>query len=194
SAVSLKPNLSVSDTDTGQTETWSQSVAPAHGTLVFSGATASSGSANITPGGTITYRPATGYSGSDSFTVQVSDGVATATRTFAVTVTANTAPTFVGGTTALTVSMNSSAVSLKPNLSVSDTDTGQTETWSQSVAPAHGTLVFSGATASSGSTNVTPGGTITYRPATGYSGSDSFTVQVSDGVAIAIRTFTVTVQ
>ncbi|MGZ4976668.1 MAG: DUF7402 domain-containing protein [Methylobacter sp.] len=194
SAVSLIANLHVSDSDAGQTETWSQSTAPAHGTLVFSGATASSGSTNITPGGTITYQPTAGYSGSDSFTVQVSDGVAVTTRTFAVNVILNTAPTFVGGTTTLTVTRNSSAVSLKSNLHVSDTDAGQTETWTQSTAPAHGTLVFSGATASSGSTNITPGGTITYKPTTNYRGSDSFTVRVSDGVAIATRTFAVTVR
>ena len=196
-ALDLKPNLHVSDTDTGQTETWSQSVAPTHGTLVFTGATASSGSADITPGGTITYRPTSGYSGSDSFTVQVNDGIATTTRAFTVTITAtptNTAPTFVGGTTTLAVVRNSSAVSLKPNLHVSDIDIGQTETWSRNVAPAHGTLNFSGATASSGGTDITPGGTITYKPTKKYTGPDSFKVQVSDGVASAIRTFTVTVQ
>ncbi|MGZ5028661.1 MAG: DUF7402 domain-containing protein, partial [Methylobacter sp.] len=194
-AVSLKPNLHVSDTDSGQTETWSQGIVPAHGDLVFSGATAGSGSADITPGGTITYQPAAGYSGSDSFSVQVSDGSAMATRTFVVNVVAaNTAPTFVGGTTTLSVTRNSAAVSLKPNLHVSDIDTGQTETWSQNVPPAHGMLVFSGATAKSGSTNITPGGTITYKPATGYRGSDSFTVQVRDGVATATRSFTVTVK
>ncbi|WP_333878754.1 tandem-95 repeat protein [Methylobacter sp.] len=192
-ALDLKPNLHVSDADTGQTETWSQSIAPLHGTLTVTGATASSGSTNITPGGTITYKPVVGYSGSDSFTVQVSDGTATATRTFAVTVTPNTAPTFTGGTTTLTVAINSAALSLKPNLRVSDIDAGQTETWSSSVAPLHGTLTVTGATASSGSTNITPGGTITYKPVVGYSGSDSFTVQVSDGTATATRTFAVTV-
>ena len=193
SALDLKPNLHVSDTDTGQTETWSQSVGPIHGTLVVTGATAASGSANIAPGGTLTYQPEAGYSGSDSFTVQVGDGTATAARTFAVTVLPNTAPAFVGGTTTLQVNTNSSALDLKANLHVSDTDTGQTETWSQSVAPLHGTLVVTGATASSGSANITPSGTITYQPAAGYSGSDSFTVQVGDGAATAIRTFSITV-
>jgi VCBS repeat-containing protein len=106
---------------------------------------------------------------------------------------ANTAPTFVDGTTALTVAMNSAAVDLKPNLHVSDTDSGQTETWSQGVAPAHGTLVFTGAAAASGSANITPGGIITYQPEAGYSGADSFTVQVSDGAAGATRTFNITI-
>ncbi|WP_432741256.1 tandem-95 repeat protein [Methylobacter sp. G7] len=196
SALDLKPNLHVSDTDIGQTVTWSLIAAPVRGTLTISSATASSGSANITPGGTITYTPAAGYSGSDNFTVQVSDGVAIATRVFTVTVTAapsNTVPTFIGGSTNLQVGMNSSALDLNPSLHVSDTDTGQTLTWSPSAAPIHGTLTISGATASSGSTNITPGGTITYQPTAGYSGSDSFTVQVSDGLTTANRTITMTV-
>jgi len=195
-AQDLKANLHVSDIDIGQTETWSASAAPAHGTLVITGATAGSGSINITPGGTLTYQPLAGYSGSDSFTVQVSDGSASASRTFAVTVTAppaNTAPTFTGGTTILTMAVNSPALDLKANLHVSDIDIGQTETWSASAAPAHGTLIITAATAGSGSTDITPGGTLTYQPLAGYTGSDSFTVQVSDGSDSASRTFAVTV-
>ncbi|WP_068436986.1 ELWxxDGT repeat protein [Magnetospirillum sp. XM-1] len=194
-AVDLKPDLHVSDSDSSQTETWSQSVAPSHGTLSFSSATATSGSTDVTPGGTITYTPTTGYSGSDTFTVQVSDGNGgTATRVFNVTVASNVSPTFVTGTAkALSLSYNSAAVDLKPDLHVSDSDSGQTETWSQSVAPSHGTLSFSSATATSGSTDVTPGGTITYTPTAGYSGTDTFTVQVSDGAVTATRVFNVTV-
>ena len=57
---------------------------------------ANSGGSNITPGGTLTYTPAAGYVGSDSFTVQVSDGAGgTATRTFNVTVQG---PSVSGGT------------------------------------------------------------------------------------------------
>lgn len=106
----------------------------------------------------------------------------------------NTAPTFVGSTTTLTVAENSSGTDLKSLLHVSDTDSSQTETWSQSSAPSHGTLSFSSATAASGSSDITPGGTITYTPTNGYAGSDSFTVQVSDGTATATRTISVTVQ
>ncbi|MBI5655915.1 MAG: hypothetical protein HZC44_03430 [Geobacter sp.] len=106
----------------------------------------------------------------------------------------NTAPTFVGSTTTLSVAQNASATDIKSLLHVSDTDSSQTETWSQSVAPNHGgSLVFSGATASSGSTDITPGGTITYQPASGYAGTETFTVQVSDGTASATRTITASV-
>ncbi|MDD5035320.1 MAG: DVUA0089 family protein [Methylococcaceae bacterium] len=193
-AVDLTPNLHVSDTDIGQTETWSQAGMPSHGTLSFSGATANSGSSDIVPGGTITYTPATGYTGADSFAVQVSDGAATAIRIFSVNVVSgNVTPSFNGGTTTLTLSKNGAAVDLTPNLHVSDTDIGQTETWSTSGQPSHGTLSFTGAMANSGSTDIVPGGTITYTSASGYTGTDSFAVQVSDGTATAIRVFSVNV-
>lgn len=107
---------------------------------------------------------------------------------------ANTAPTFVGSTTTLTVAQDSAATNIKALLHASDADASQTLTWSVTAAPAHGSLSsFSGATASSGSTDITPGGTLTYTPTSGYSGSDSFTVQVSDGSATASRTISVTV-
>ncbi|MFZ2448287.1 MAG: Ig-like domain-containing protein [Syntrophobacteraceae bacterium] len=124
------------------------------------------------------------YNATDSFT------------NFAVTnnVTfTNTAPTFVGSTTTLGVSQNASATDTKGLLHVSDTNSSQTETWSQNSAPSHGSLSFSSATASSGSSDITPGGTITYTPTAGYAGTDSFIVQVSDGTATATRTITVSV-
>ncbi|MCF7763413.1 MAG: hypothetical protein K9N62_07040, partial [Verrucomicrobia bacterium] len=105
----------------------------------------------------------------------------------------NASPTFVGSTTSLSIGQNASATDIKSLLHVSDSDSGQTETWTQSSAPGHGTLTFSSATASSGSTDITPGGTITYTPTTGYAGTDSFTVQVSDGIATATRTISVSI-
>ena len=106
----------------------------------------------------------------------------------------NVAPTFVGSTTNLTVNQDAGATDIKSLLHVSDTDSSQTLTWSESSAPAHGTLAFSSATASSGNTNITPGGTITYTPTSGYTGSDDFAVQVSDGTDTGTRTISVTVQ
>ncbi|MEA4988303.1 MAG: S-layer homology domain-containing protein [Anaerovorax sp.] len=106
-----------------------------------------------------------------------------------------TAPTFKDeGVGSLIVSANAKATDIKNLIHVSDTDAGQTLIWTQADVPDHGTLSsFEGATASSGSTDITPGGTLTYTPAPGYSGLDSFVVQVSDGTDTATRTINVTV-
>ena len=108
-------------------------------------------------------------------------------------VATNTAPTFVGSTTALVVNENSSSNNVKVLLHASDTDSSQTLTWTQYVAPGYGTLTITGATASTGSSDITPGGTITYTPNAGYYGSDSFTIQVSDGTDASTRAVIVTV-
>ena len=84
--------LLVSDADSSETLTWSQHSAPAHGLLAFTNATAASGGTDLAPGGSITYTPSAGYAGSDAFTVEVGDGIATATRTISVTVSDVTAP------------------------------------------------------------------------------------------------------
>jgi hypothetical protein len=130
-----------------------------------------------------------------TFTVSVSDGIATAATNSATTVVStsvNDVPTFIGATS-LNLPQSAPATEIKSLLHVSDSDIGQTETWSQSVAPLHGTLNFVGTTAASGSADITPGGTITYAPTPGYSGTDTFTVQVSDGLATATRVITVSV-
>ena len=103
------------------------------------------------------------------------------------TIGSNITPAFVGGTTTLSICQNAPATSFKSLMSVSDVDGGQTETWSLLAAPAHGTVVISSATASSGSTTITPGGTMTYQPATNYIGSDTFSVKVSDGSDTAYK-------
>lgn len=81
-------------------------------------ATASSGSSSITPTG-LTYTPTNGYSGSDAFTIQISDGTTTATRTINVTVNAlptitlGSSPSVCNGTTS--ASLTYSATTGSPN-------------------------------------------------------------------------------
>jgi Ca2+-binding RTX toxin-like protein len=105
----------------------------------------------------------------------------------------NVTPTFVGATTSISASQDTTALDVSALLHVSDTDLGQTLFWTQASAPAHGTLSFSGAAAASGGTDIGSGGTITYRPNAGFAGVDTFTVQVSDGTATTTRTITVNV-
>ena len=102
-------------------------------------------------------------------------------------------PVFVGATTTLALAQNAGAADIAALLHVSDSDSGQTLTWTQSSAPAHGTLVLTGATASSGGADIGAGGTLSYAPTAGFAGTDSFTVRVSDGIANTTRTISVTV-
>ncbi|MCW2241407.1 FG-GAP-like repeat-containing protein [Azospirillum canadense] len=109
-----------------------------------------------------------------------------------VTVLANIAPPSLAGTaTALSLATDAAATDVTGLLHAADAFSGKTLTWSQATAPSHGTLTISGATAASGAVDIAPGGTITYTPAAGYSGTDSFTVQISDGVNTTTRTISV---
>ncbi len=75
--------LATVDADTGQTLTWTKLDTPTHGSLIIAYSTTSTG-ASITPSGQI-YIPDTGYHGTDSFSVVVSDGQASDTTYVAVT-------------------------------------------------------------------------------------------------------------
>ena len=91
----------------------------------------------------------------------------------------NNFPSFVVGTTpTLTVCENAATTSIDSLLRVLDTDSLQSETWSVLTAPLHGTLVASYSTTTTGSTLIPTG--LTYTPAAGYSGTDTFRVRVSD--------------
>ncbi len=89
---------------------------------------------------------------------------------------------------ALSVCQNSGATSLNSLL----TATGAgTFTWTVVTGPGHGTLGGFTATAAGG-TSVSPAGT-TYTPAAGYSGTDAFTIQVSDGTSVTSTVIVVNV-
>ncbi|MEX2304298.1 MAG: Ig-like domain-containing protein, partial [Bryobacterales bacterium] len=124
--------------------------APAHGTLNGSGANR-------------TYMPANGYSGPDSFTYRVSDGKLNANGAVSITVQAgqNKPPT----ATDTSVSTNQDT---KKNITLGGTDPdGDTLAFSITGGPSHGAL-----------SGTAPN--IVYTPASGYSGSDSFTFKVDD--------------
>ena len=108
-------------------------------------------------------------------------------------VPSNTPPTFVGGgSQSLVVCENSPATLINSLMAINDPDVGQTETWTVVSAPSFGTLGGFSTTAPSTGVTVTPGG-LTYTPNPGFSGTDAFKIQISDGTATAVTQVEVTV-
>lgn len=139
----------------------------------------------LTPLGTLTsstgvafqFTPNADVNGSDTFTFRVSDSSSSsAPATVTINIAAvNDAPV-AGAGSASTVPGAAVAV----NLSASDIDSS-TLAYSIVTNPAHGTL-----------TGAAP--TLTYTPAAGFSGSDSFAFRASDGLLDSnIATFTINV-
>ena len=176
SATSINNLLTISDAQTGKTESWSVTTTPTHGTLGGFNATHASGSTSITPTG-LTYTPTSGYNGIDAFTIQVSDGTATASMT--VNVTVNTVPAFSSCVPNQTANTTSNSCANTVAYSSTEVVTGNpTPTI---------TYVFSGATTGSGSgdgsgSSFNKGTTTVTLTATNTCGTTtcSFTVVVND--------------
>jgi outer membrane protein OmpA-like peptidoglycan-associated protein len=129
--------------------------APAHGTVTFSA-------------GQVSYTPAAGYVGTDSFTYTISDGFG-GSDTATVTITigdGGNRPPVAANDTAQTPPATPVRVSVLANDSDPD---GDTLTIASVGTPAHGSVVRNS------------DGTVTYTPAAGFEGSDSFSYVVSDG-------------
>lgn len=151
--------------DTNSTLNWSSSAAP-NGTVTVTGTGASKA---------IIYQPDADFNGVDSFTVTVTDSTnRTETITVNVTVSAvNDAPVISSTTPSFTINEDNNLSSSNLTISAIDVD-GDTLTWG----------ILSGFDASQGTATVTGTGAnpiITYSPNANYNGSDSFTVEVSDG-------------
>ncbi|MEK9766238.1 MAG: Ig-like domain-containing protein, partial [Thalassolituus sp.] len=151
--------LNATDSDNTATElNWSVTSAATNGTASVTG----TGNSKA-----VGYTPAAGFSGTDSFTVQVSDGDLTDSIVVNVTVEAvNSAPVIdQGASTTLTLDEVSAGATL--NLTATDTD-GDSLTWSISSSASHGGVA------------VDATGVVTYVPVPDYNGPDSFEVTVSD--------------
>ncbi len=153
------PGLLANDTNpTGTALALTFATSPAHGSL------------DVSPDGSFVYTPAPGYVGPDSFTYQASAGASasnTATVTLNVT---NAAP--VASALSFTANQNQTLFVAAPGLfaGASDAD-GDLLRATVVDSPAHGLLVSDA------------DGSFSYSPSPGYTGSDSFTYQLSDGVA-----------
>ena len=143
---------------------------PARGAL---GAPASLTSSN---GVQYTYTPSANLNGSDSFAFTVSDGTTTSSpATISITITPVDDPPVANAQT-LNTPPGAAA-----NITLTGTDIeGSPLTYTVVTNPVHGTL--SGAAPN-----------LTYTPATGYSGADSFTFRVNDGTLNSTTDATVTI-
>ncbi|WP_257386237.1 Ig-like domain-containing protein [Tahibacter caeni] len=129
--------------------------APAHGSVSFTA-------------GQVSYTPAPGYVGTDSFTYTISDGRG-GSDTATVTVTIGTAgnrPPVATDDSAQTSPATPVRISVLRNDSDPD---GDTLTVTSVSAPAHGVAALN------------DDGSVTYTPAAGFEGSDSFSYVVGDG-------------
>jgi hypothetical protein len=154
--------LTATDSD-GDPLTYSIVAEPANGTL------------SGTPPN-VTYTPATGFNGTDSFTFQATDGHTNsniATVTITVTQVVIQPPT----ANSQTDTSNGSPVAIR--LTATDSD-GDPLTYTIVTGPSNGTL-----------SGTAPN--VTYTPTTGFSGTDSFTFQAHDG-QLNSNTATVTIQ
>ena len=145
----------------------------------------SNGGSAVIAGANVNYTPAAGVSGTETFDYVVSDGNGgTATGTVTVTIVApppppNAAPTAVDD--AITVDQDSAATLIAVLSNDSDSD-GDTLSISNVSTPNEG-----------GSAQIS-GTQISYQPATGFSGTETFTYEVSDGNdGTSAATVTVTV-
>jgi len=153
------PGVLGNDTDVeGSPLTASVVSNPAHGTLTFNA------------DGSFTYTPAAGFSGTDTFTYQASDGAA-ASNVAIVTIAVNAvnhAPVAVND--AYTTNEDAALTIAAPGVMSNDTDADHDPLTAALVSnPAHGTLTFNA------------NGSFTFVPAVNYNGSDSFTYKVNDG-------------
>jgi hypothetical protein len=168
---SILVNILANDTaSTGQTlnaRAVTIAQAPAHGAATINSAT-----------GAITYMPVSGYSGTDSFQYNVQDNLGAQSNTANVTVTIQPAPVATNDTA--TLQANSSVMIAVLSNDTSSGGTLNTASIAIAVAPTHGTAVVSN-------------GEVTYTPATGYSGVDTFQYSIKDNLGTPSNVATVSI-
>jgi hypothetical protein len=157
---SIQVNVLANDTAaTGETLNVSSvtvTMVPAHGTATVDSTT-----------GSVTYQPVSDYSGADTFQYSVRDNLGAQSNAATVSMSIQPAPVATNDTATLQAS-----TSIMIAVLANDTSSGGTldpATIKIVVAPTHGTAVVSS-------------GEVTYTPATGYSGLDTFQYSVQDNL------------
>ncbi|MBT7925208.1 MAG: tandem-95 repeat protein [Opitutae bacterium] len=178
------PSLVATDAD-GDTLTWGVTSQPSYGYASVMGTGPSPSTFDYVPDGN--------FSGTDSFVVQVSDGVATDTLRINVVVEAVSDSPVIeqGGSVSVTMSQGGSPVSwVAPTLTAVDAE-GDFLTWffqgftSADPVDLNGTVSLEG--------NGTSPSTFTYVPSAGFAGTDSFEIGVTDGTDSTLITVNVSI-
>lgn len=150
----------------GQSKTFTPLTSPTNGVHLVEVTSPTHGTSLLNGDGSITYTPTAGYVGSDAFTYSIADNT-DGSGSGRVSVTVNTPPvakpySFLaqsGAPFAFNLFTGGTPLAWDPD--------GQPLTARISTPPAHGSATVSG-------------GLITYTPAVGYGGSDTFTYTVTD--------------
>lgn len=173
------PGVLANDTDAERNAlTASLVAAPANGTLA------------LAANGSFTYKPATAFSGTDTFRYRAHDGTLYGnTATVSIRVDPNTAP--VANNDAATAPARSGNRAYTPvaiNVIANDTDADA------NLDPA--TVTITTAPSKGGTATPNANGTVAYTPKSGFKGTETFRYRVRDtiGAASNIATVTVTVQ
>lgn len=179
-AYNTPTTITLAATDPEQCElTFSALTSPANGTLgLVTGQTCVTGLPRA-DSATITYTPTSGFSGNNSFAFRVNDGTYdsnSATVSITVSAPGNTPPTALNKIPTVT-----SGVATAITLSGTDPDECNL-TFSIVAGPTNGTLgIISNQSCTAGSPN-SDDATVTYTSTGGFTGSDSFTYKVNDGI------------
>jgi len=154
--------VAVRDNDTGTGITVTSAANPPHGSVT------------VNPDGSLTYPPDAGWAGSDTFTYTITDAFGRS-ATASVTVT-----TAVPGGPAAAADTVSTPYGTKTTFDAVANDAGT------------GVSITSVGKADHGTATLNPDGTLSYTPAAGWAGADSFTYTITDAFG-RISTTTVTV-
>ncbi|HKO56666.1 MAG TPA: Ig-like domain-containing protein [Thermoanaerobaculia bacterium] len=151
---------------------------PAHGALV------------LAADGSFTYTPAAGYSGSDSFTYQASDGVSTSANTGVASITilspaSANADSYSGA-------MNLPRVVPAPGVLGNDPSGSQILSYGAATGREQTTIGALTATAQGGSVALNADGGFQYNPPAGYAGIDTFRYVVGNSVSSTAAVVTMT--
>jgi hypothetical protein len=174
-------------------ETYSIVTAPAHGTLLKSGSATSSFTQADIDNGLISYHEDGSVASSDSFVFKVTDaaGNQTTAQQFQFQISPrpdSTAPSLIHDN-ALTVALNGTSTITSSVLQFDDnTSTHAQEIYTIVTAPAHGTLLKSGAATSSFTQADIDNGLISYHEDGSLASSDSFAFKVTDAAGNATST------